>query len=163
MVVDGDNYSKGLETRMHQTIKKVSQDFEQLKFNTAIAAMMALINDFYAAGSVTNGEMRTFILLLSPVAPHICEEMWQNLGFSGRVYAQKWPEWEEDKTIENTVEIAIQINGKVRSQVTVTLDEQQDTIKERVMADEAVQKFTEGKKIVKEIYISGRIYNIVVK
>lgn len=163
MVVGGEGYSKGLETKMHQTIKKVSQDFEQLKFNTAIAALMSLINDFYAAGNVTKGEIRTFILLLSPVAPHICEEMWQNIGFSGRVYAQRWPEWDEKKTIENTVEIAIQINGKVRSQVMVTLDEQQDTIKERVMADEAVQKFTEGKKIVKEIYIPGRIYNIVVK
>jgi leucyl-tRNA synthetase len=163
MVVGGEGYSKGLETKMHQTIKKVSQDFEQLKFNTAIAAMMALLNDFYAAGSVTKSEMKTFIILLSPVAPHICEEMWQNLSFSGRVYAQKWPEWQEEKTIENTVEIAIQINGKVRSQVTVTLDEDKDVIKERVMADEAVQKFTEGKKIVKEIYIPGRIYNIVVK
>jgi len=163
MIVDGEGYSKELETKMHQTIKKVSQDFEQLKFNTAIAAMMSLINDFYAAGKVTKGEMRTFILLLSPVAPHICEEMWQNLGFEGRVYAQKWPEWDEAKTVENTVEIAVQVNGKVRSQVVITLDEDKDSVREKVISDEAVQRFTEGKNIVKEIYIPGRIYNIVVK
>lgn len=163
ILVDGVGYSKGLETKMHQTIKKVSQDFEQLKFNTAIAALMSLINDFYAAGSVTKGEMRTFILLLSPVAPHVCEEMWQNLGFEGRAYAQKWPEWIEEKTVENTVEIAIQVNGKVRSQIMVTLDEDKESIREKVMADEAVKKFTEGKNIVKEIYIPGRIYNIVAK
>lgn len=163
MVVDGEGYSKKLETKMHQTIKKVSQDFEQLKFNTAIAALMTLLNDFYAEGKVTKGEIRTFILLLSPVAPHICEEMWQNLGFEGRVYAQKWPQWDEAKTVENTVEIAVQVNGKVRSQVVVALDEDKDSVKEKVMADEAVKRFTEGKNIVKEIYIPGRIYNIVVK
>lgn len=163
MVVDGEGYSKKLETKMHQTIKKVSQDFEQLKFNTAVAALMTLLNDFYAEGKVTKGEIRTFILLLSPVAPHICEEMWQNLGFEGRVYAQKWPQWDEAKTVENTVEIAVQVNGKVRSQVVVALDEDKDSVKEKVMADEAVKRFTEGKNIVKEIYIPGRIYNIVVK
>lgn len=163
MVVEGETFSTELETKMHQTIKKVSFDFEQLKYNTAIAAMMSLVNDFYAASKVTNAEIRTLLILLNPVAPHMTEEMWQELGFSGRLYQQRWPVWDEAKTIENTAEIAVQINGKVRAQVMVEIDESQDLVREKVMNNECVVKFIDGKKIVKEIYITGRIYNIVVK
>ena len=163
MLVDGDEYSAELETKMHQTIKKVSNDFETLKFNTAIAAIMSLVNEFYRVGKVTKGEYRTIILLLNPVAPHITEELWEMFGNGGRAYQQSWPSFDEAKTVENTVEIAVQINGKVKAQVMVGLDEDQASVKEKVFANDAVAKLTEGKTIVKEIYVKGRIYNIVVK
>ncbi|MDE6873401.1 MAG: leucine--tRNA ligase [Lachnospiraceae bacterium] len=162
-LVDGDGYSKELETRMHQTIKKVSLDFEALKFNTAIAAMMSLINDFYKAGKVTKGEFSTLLLLLSPVAPHMCEELWQLVGNAGRVYAQTWPEYDEAKTVEDEVEIAVQINGKVKVTVKVGTEDAQEAAREKVMADDTVAGILSGKNIVKEIYVKGRIYNIVVK
>ena len=163
MTVDGDSYSKEMETKMHQTIKKVSTDYEQMKFNTAIAAMMSLVNDFYDKGKATKAEMRTFLILLNPVAPHITEEIWQEMNFEGRLYHQEWVKWDEAKTVENTVEIAVQINGKLRATVTVELNDDKDTVKSRVMENESIQKFTAGKKIVKEIYVPGRIYNIVAK
>lgn len=163
IVVEGDSYSNEFETKMHQTIKKVSLDFEQMKFNTAIAAMMSLVNDFYAAQKINKAEFKTLLILLNPVAPHITEEMWQELGFEGRLYNQKWPKWIEEKTIENTVEIAIQINGKVKSTVSISIDDDKATVKEKVMSNETIKKNTEGKNIVKEIYIPGKIYNIVVK
>lgn len=163
MVVDGDDHSPRLETRIHQTIKKVSLDFEAMKYNTAIAAMMALINDFYAAGSVTRGEIKTFLTLLSPAAPHICEEMWESMGFSGRVYSQKWPVWDEAKTIENTVEIAVQLNGRVKATVLISLGEEKDSVREKIMSSEDIKKLIEGKEIVKEIYVPSKIYNIVVR
>ncbi len=162
-LVDGENYSKELETRMHQTIKKVSLDFEALKFNTAIAAMMSLVNDFYKAGKVTKGEFSTLILLLSPVAPHMCEELWQTIGNAGRVYAQAWPEYDEAKTIEDEVEIAVQVGGKVKALVKVGMEDTGEAVREKVMSDETVAGILAGKNIVKEIYVKGRIYNIVVK
>jgi leucyl-tRNA synthetase len=112
LMTDEEGYSKDLETKMHQTIKKVSNDFENLKYNTAIAAMMTLLNDFYKKGSITRGELKTLIILLNPVAPHITEEMWQIIGCEGRVYQQTWPEFDEAKTVESSVEIAVQIKGK---------------------------------------------------
>ncbi len=162
-LTDEEGYSKELETKMHQTIKKVSLDFEALKFNTAIAAMMSLVNDFYKAGKVTKGEFSTLVLLLSPVAPHMCEELWQFIGKDGRVYQQAWPKYDEAKTIEDEVEIAVQINGKVKATVKVGTDDAQETAREKVMADKAVEGLLAGKNIVKEIYVKGRIYNIVVK
>ena len=162
-LVDGENYSKELETRMHQTIKKVSLDFEALKFNTAIAAMMSLVNDFYKAGKVTKGEFSTLILLLSPVAPHMCEELWQTIGNAGRVYAQAWPEYDEAKTIEDEVEIAVQVGGKVKALVKGGMEDTEEAVREKVMSDETVAGILAGKNIVKEIYVKGRIYNIVVK
>jgi leucyl-tRNA synthetase len=163
IIVDGDSYSKDLETKMHQTIKKVSTDYEQMKFNTAIAAMMTLVNNFYDKGKVTKAEMKTLLILLNPVAPHITEEIWQEMNFGGRLYKQKWVKWDEAKTIENTVEIGVQINGKLRATVTVELSDDKEAVKSRVMSNESIQKFTAGKKIVKEIYVPGRIYNIVAK
>lgn len=158
-----EGYSKELETKMHQTIKKVSQDFENLKFNTAIAAMMSLVNEFYRLNRVTKGEFRSLLILLNPVAPHMTEELWQIIGEKGRIYQAAWPEYEEEKTVENEVEIAVQVNGKVKATVKVTLEENQDSVKAKVMEAASVKAAIENRAIVKEIYIKGRIYNIVVK
>ena len=162
MLTDGD-YSADLETKMHQTIKKVSYDFDNLKFNTAIAAMMALVNEFYKKGSITKAEFKTLLVLLNPVAPHMTEELWEMFDFGGRVYQQSWPEYDEAKTVESVIEIAVQVNGKVKAKVMVSPDEEQDTVKEKVMASEGVRNAVEGKNIVKEIYVKGKIYNIVAK
>ena len=160
LMTDEEGYSKDLETKMHQTIKKVSNDFENLKYNTAIAAMMTLLNDFYKKGSITRGELKTLIILLNPVAPHITEEMWQIIGCEGRVYQQTWPEFDEAKTVESSVEIAVQINGKVKG----TLGIQKDDPKDQVIAKakEVIADKLTG-NIVKEIYVPGRIVNIVMR
>ena len=164
MLIDGDAYRGEMETRMHQTIKKVSNDFEGLKFNTAIAAMMALVNDFYKANSVTKAEYETLILLLNPVAPHMTEELWEiNFAGKGRVYQQKWPEFDEAKTVEANVEIAVQINGKVKATLMVGLDEAEDSVKEKAHEIKAIADLMAGKTVVKEIYVKGRILNIVVR
>ena len=160
LMTDEEGYSKDLEIKMHQTIKKVSNDFENLKYNTAIAAMMTLLNDFYKKGSITRGELKTLIILLNPVAPHITEEMWQIIGCEGRVYQQTWPEFEEAKTVESSVEIAVQINGKVKG----TLGIQKDDPKDQVIAKakEVIADKLTG-NIIKEIYVPKKIINIVVK
>ena len=160
LMTDEEGYSKDLETKMHQTIKKVSNDFENLKYNTAIAAMMTLLNDFYKKGSIIRGELKTLIILLNPVAPHITEEMWQIIGCEGRVYQQTWPEFDEAKTVESSVEIAVQINGKVKG----TLGIQKDDPKDQVIAKakEVIADKLTG-NIVKEIYVPGRLVNIVMK
>ncbi len=160
IMIDDEAYSKEMETRLHQTIKKVSFDFENLKFNTAIAAMMSLINDFYKAGKVTRGEFKTLLTLLNLVAPHMTEELWETLGYGGRLFEASWPEYDEAKTVEATVEIAVQINGKTK--VTMSIDK--DMAKEEVIpkAKEALGDKLKG-QVVKEIYVPGRIVNIVVK
>ena len=160
ILMDEMEYSKDMEIKMHQTIKKVSNDFENLKYNTAIAAMMALVNDFYKKNSVTKGEFKTLITLLNPVAPHITEELWQTVGFAGRVYQTAWPEFEEAKTIESTVEIAVQINGKTRATLDIGKDDPKDEVIAK--AKEVIADKLTG-TIVKEIYVPGRIVNIVQK
>lgn len=145
---------------MHQTIKKVGSDYENLKFNTGIAAMMALINEFYRKGAVTKGEYRTLLTLLNPVAPHITEEIWQKIGEEGHLYRQSWPEFEEAKTIETTIEIAVQINGKVRGTMNIGKDDPKEDIIAR--AKEMMSEKLTG-TIVKEIYVPGRLVNIVQK
>ena len=160
ILTEADGYSADLETKMHQTIKKVSGDFENLKYNTAIAAMMSLINDFYKKNAVTRGEFRTLLTLLNPVAPHITEELWELVGFEGKVYQALWPEFEEAKTIEATVEIAVQVNGKVRAAIQVASDiSKEDAV---AAGKEAVKDKING-TIVKEIYVPGRLVNLVVK
>ena len=159
-VTDEKGYSKDMETKMHQVIKKVSNDFENLKYNTAIAAMMALLNDFYKKGSVTADEFKTLLILLNPVAPHITEELWSVKNYGGYVYQQTWPEFDEAKTVESSVEIAVQINGKVKG----TLGIQKDDPKDQVIAKakEVIADKLTG-NIVKEIYVPGRLVNIVMK
>ena len=159
-ISDDEGFSKDLETKMHQTIKKVSSDYESLKYNTAIAAMMALINEFYKKGSLTRGEYKTLLMLLNPAAPHITEELWELLGQEGRIYQMSWPEYDEAKTVEQMAEIAVQINGRVKA--TIQIDK--NAAKEDVIAKakEAVADKLTG-TIVKEIYVPGRIVNIVQK
>ncbi len=161
ILVDGDEYSRDMTTKMHQTIKKVDSDYENLKYNTAIAAMMSLINDFYKKGSINRAEFRTFLLLLNPVAPHITEEIWQTVGFENRLYQQTWPTYDEEKTREDMVEIAIQVNGKLRGTITVAADADKETA--LTAAKEALADKITGKTIVKEIFVPGRLVNIVVK
>ncbi|MCQ2494448.1 MAG: leucine--tRNA ligase [Lachnospiraceae bacterium] len=160
IIVDGDEYSTDLEAKMHQTIKKVSNDFESLKYNTAIAAMMALINDFYKKGSVNKAEYATLLKLLNPVAPHITEELWQGNGFEGRLYQAAWPEFSEEKCVESTITIAVQVNGKLRATIQAPKDGDKDAI--IAQAKEAAAEKITG-TIVKEIYVPGKIVNIVCK
>ena len=145
---------------MHQTIKKVSGDFENLKYNTAIAAMMSLINEFYRKNAVTRGEYRTLLTLLNPVAPHITEELWQKAGYEGRIYQTAWPEYDEARTVESMVEIGVQVNGKIRATISMSKDAEKDAV--IAAAREALGDKLTG-NIVKEIYVPGRIVNIVVK
>ena len=159
-MTDEKGYSKDMETKMHQVIKKVSNDFENLKYNTAIAAMMALINDFYKKGSVTADEFKTLLILLNPVAPHITEELWSVKNYGGYVYQQTWPEFDEAKTVESTVEIAVQINGKTKATLAIGKEDPKDEVIAK--AKEVIADKLTG-NVIKEIYVPGRIVNIVMK
>ena len=163
IVTPEEGYSKELESTMHKTIKKVSDDYEKMKFNTAIAALMALINDINKLGKITKGELRTFLILLNPVAPHITEEMWQQAGFEGRLYQTTWPVYDESKTIEDEIEIPVQVNGKVRATIKVAKEASAEEIEKVAFENTDVLKFTDGHEIVKKIYVPGRIYTVVVK
>ncbi|MBE6037636.1 MAG: leucine--tRNA ligase [Anaerofustis stercorihominis] len=163
IVNDAGGYSKDLEVSMHQTIKKVSQDIDNLKFNTAIAALMSLLNAFTDKGSVTRDEFRTFLILLNPIAPHITEELWEMKGFDGMISAVAWPKYDESKMVEAVVEIPVQINGKLRTKVNVSKDADNDAVMAAVREDDIVKGYMNGKTVVKEIYVPGKIYNIVLK
>ena len=163
MMTEDEGISSDMETWIHKTIKKVSLDDENLKFNTAIAAMMALVNEFYAKGSITRGEMRILLLLLNPDAPHITEEMWENCGFGGRLYQQPWPDWDESKTVEDMITIAVQISGKAKGTLSIPKDADQAAAMAAFHADERLMNQIAGKTVVKEIYVPGRIVNVVVR
>ena len=142
---------------------KVTLDIEDMKFNTAIAAMMTFINDVYEMGSLTTDELVTFIKLLNPFAPHLTEEMWESLGNSTFLSLEKWPEYDEAKTVENTVEIAVQINGKLRTTIMVPKDITKDDAIAVAKADPKVAEGLKDKIVIKEIFVPCRIVNIVVK
>ncbi len=161
-IVDGEGYSKNLESAMHKTIKKVSADIDAMKFNTAIASLMALLNEIGNNG-VTHDELKTIALLLSPFAPHIAEEIFEGLGYEGTVNAYPWPEYDESKCVDNEIEIVVQVNGKVRTKLLIPVDAQADAVIEQAKADEKLIPFIDGKTIVKELYIKGKLVNIVVK
>jgi leucyl-tRNA synthetase len=162
-IVKGNGVTEKLEASMHKLIKKVTNDIDTMKFNTAIAAMMAFINDVYEYGSLTNDELVTFLKLLNPFAPHLTEEMWSNLGGDGFMSLAKWPEYDEAKTVENSVEIAVQINGKLRSTIVVSKTISKDDAILAAKNDVKIAEAIEGKQIVKEIFVPGKIVNIVVK
>ncbi len=163
ILVDGEGYTKGLESSIHKTIKKVSEDFETLKFNTGIAALMSLLNEFNDHGSITKEDLRTFIILLNPVAPHITEEMWEILESKGYLHETAWPVYDEEKTKDKVIALPVQVNGKVRGTIEISIDDSQDVAREKAKADDNISRFLEGKQIVKEIFVMGKIYNIVVK
>ena len=164
ILTDGDAYSEKLESAFHKTVKKVSEDIEQLKYNTAIAAMMTLLNAIYDAGSINRAELRTFLLMLNPFAPHVTEEMWATLGY-GEMLAKDgvWPGFDEAKCVDATIEIAVQVNGKLRSKLTVPADIAAADAIAAAKADEKTQTFLDGKTVVKEIYVPGKLVNLVVK
>ena len=163
ILVDGDEYSKELEASIHKTIKKVSNDYEKMKFNTAIASMMELINEVNKLGRINKAELKTFITLLNPVAPHITEEMWERAGFEGRLYQTTWPTFEENKTVDAVAEVPVQVNGKLRSVIKVNKGASNEEVEDIAFNDEEVKKFIDGKEIVKKIYVPERIFTIVVK
>lgn len=163
IVTDGEGYSNGLETAIHKTIKKVSSDYEEMKYNTAIAAMMTLLNEFNKQSKITQDDLKTFILLLYPVAPHITSQIWKEMKMGGRLDQTTWPQYDEAKTVDNVVEMAVQINGKVRGTITLPVDADKDTARAIALSQETILSYTQGKTIVKEIYVPGKIFNIVVK
>ena len=162
-IVKGNGVTEKLEASMHKLIKKVTNDVDTMKFNTAIAAMMAFLNDVYEYGSLTQDELVTFIKLLNPFAPHLTEEMWSEMGGEGFLSLAKWPEYDEAKTVENNVEIAVQINGKLRSTITVAKTISKDDAILTAKNDVKIAEAINGKTIVKEIFVPGKIVNIVVK
>ena len=152
-----------LEVAFHKTVKKVSNDIDDMKFNTAIAALMTLLNDIYDAGSLTKDQLVTFIKLLNPFAPHLTEEIWEKLGGKGFLSLAEWPEWDEAKTVDDEIEIAVQISGKLKGTILIPKDIAKDDAIAAAKADEKIAALIEGKQIVKEIYVPGKIVNIVVK
>ena len=163
MLTDEEGYSKELEKAVHKAIKKTGEDFERMKFNTAIATLMSLVNDFYKKGSVTKGEYLTLITLLNPVAPHMTEELWEKYGKGGLLSVSPWPEYDEDKTVDDEIEIAVQINGKVKEKLTIPAGLDKAETEKAVMASEKISALTDGKTIVKVIPVPGKLVNIVVK
>ena len=161
-VQDGDEYSKEHEALMHRTIKKVGEDADSLKANTAIAALMTMLNEFYDKG-VNKAEYKTFLALLNPFAPHITEELWQQLGETGLLSVAPWPEYDEAKTVESTVEMAVQVNGKLKGTIKLAADADKQAAIDAALAEEKVQHAIEGKQIVKQIVVPGKIVNLVVK
>ena len=161
-VQDGDTYSEEHEVLMNRTIKKVGEDADNLKANTAIAALMTMLNEFYDKG-VNRAEYKTFLALLNPFAPHITEELWQQLGETGLLSVAPWPTYDEAKTVESTVELAVQVNGKLKCTIKLAVDADKQTAIDTAMAEEKVQHAIEGKQIVKQIVVPGKIVNLVVK
>ena len=162
-LVKGEGSTPALEKSFHKTIKKVTDDINEMKFNTAIAALMSLANEIYSAGSLTSDELKTFITLLNPFAPHLTEEMWHSLGETTLLSISKWPEFDETKTVDDTVTIAVQICGKTRATINVPNGADEDTVKATALSDARVKQFTDGKTIIKQIYVKNKIFNIVVK
>ncbi len=162
-VVPGDDYSDELRASMHKTIKKVSEDIETLKFNTAIAAMMGLLNEIDAAGSLTKGDYRTLLILLNPFAPHITEELYQIMGFEGVLSGQKWVEYDEKLCVEDSVEIAVQVNGKVKARFNAPVNCDKEELEKLALGLPEIKALTDGKTIVKKIAVPNKLVNIVVK
>ena len=161
MLVDGNSYTPEAEKIMHKAIKKISSDIEEMKFNTCISTLMTVVNEFYRLKRINKTEFRTFLTLLNPFAPHITEELNKLIGFDSDISTYSWPEYNEDKTIDDEIELPIQINGKLKATINISLDQDETSVKEKV--HEAISNKLDGKNIVKEIYVKNKIYNIVAK
>ena len=162
-VTDSDSYSDALRSKMHKTIKKVSEDIEAMKFNTAIAAMMTLLNDIYDAGSITKKEFRDLLILLYPFAPHISEELYQVIGCEGVLSEQEWVTYDEAQCMDDTIEIVVQINGKVRAKLEIPADAEKDAVLAQAAAEPKVSEAIAGKTIIKQIYVPKKLVNFVAK
>ena len=162
-ILPGDGVRPDLETAVHKTIRKVGEDVENLKYNTAIAAMMALLNEFAAAGGVTREEYRILLLLLNPFAPHMTEELWEMMGYGGQLAHAKWPAYDPAKCVEATVEIVVQVNGKIRARLTIPAAAQAADAIAAAKADEKIAAEIAGRQLVKELYVPGKLVNLVVK
>ena len=158
----GDEYSKVNEAAVHKAIKKVSEDIEAMKFNTAIATLMALVNDFYANGA-SRGDMKALLLMLSPFAPHMCEELWEMAGYGGQVCLQPWPEYDESKTVAATAKMAVQVSGKVRANIEVPADAADADIVSAALAEPKIAKLAEGMELVKSIVVRGKLVSLIFK
>ena len=161
MLVDGNAYSKETEKMMHKAIKKVSQDIEDMKFNTSISTFMTMVNEFYKIGKINKAEFKTFLTLLNPFAPHITEELNKIAGFEDDISTYSWPDYDESKTVDDEITLPIQFNGKLKATITISVDEDESSVKEKV--HNAIDSKLDGKNIIKEIYVKNKIYNIVVK
>ena len=162
-LTDGDSYRAELESAFHRTVKKVTEDIEGLKMNTAIAALMSLLNDIQGSGSINRAEFKTYLILLNPFAPHMTEELWQQAGFEGMLNEDEWPKYDEAKCADSTVEIAVQVNGKIKARINVAADISAPDAIAAAKADGAVAAAIEGKNIIKELYVPKKLVNIVVK
>ena len=158
-----DKETEKLETPLHKTIKKVSSDIEDMKFNTAIAAMMTLLNDIYDAGSITKKEFRDLLILLYPFAPHISEELYQVIGCEGVLSEQEWVTYDEALCVDDMIEIVVQINGKVKAKLEIPADAEKDDVLAQAAADAKIKEATAGKTIIKQIYVPKKLVNFVVK
>ena len=161
ILVDGDAYSSEMEKIMHKSIKKVTNDIEEMKFNTCVSTFMTMVNEFYKLKRINKAELKTFITLLNPFAPHITEELNKIAGFTEDISTYEWPSFDESKTIDDTVTIAIQFNGKLKGTVDVQKDSDESVVKEKVHKE--IDSKLDGKQVIKEIYVKNKIYNIVVK
>ena len=163
MLVEGESYRPEFSSKMHKLIKKVTLDIDGMKFNTAIAAMMTILNDFYAAGSINRAELKDFLIMLYPFAPHITEEMYESLGFGGYIHDAKWCSYDEAQCADDEIEIAVQINGKIKERVMVSADAEQAEVLAQVKALDKIAAELAGKTIIKEIYVKGKLCNIVAR
>lgn len=163
ILTDENEYSKEFESMIHKAIKKVTNDIEEMKFNTSVATFMTMVNEFTKSKKITRAEYKTFLQLLNPFAPHMTEEIWEQIGEKTEIAKTPWPKYDETKTIDDEIEIPVQINGKLKATVTVTKDTDKETIDKTVELNETISKLIEGKEIVKKIYVPGKIYNIVIK
>ena len=158
---ESNDYSEKFEKMMHQSIKKVTNDIEEMKFNTCISTFMTMTNEFYKAKKINKAEFKTFLELLNPFAPHITEELYSIIGLNNQISSAPWPKYNEEKAKNDTINLPIQVNGKLRGTIDIAVDEDEAVIKEAVHS--AIDAKLEGKQIIKEIYVKNRIYNIVVK
>ncbi len=163
ILTDENEYSKEFESMMHKAIKKVTNDIEEMKFNTSVATFMTMVNEFTKAKKITRAEYKTFLQLLNPFAPHMTEEIWEQIGEKTEIAKTPWPKYDEAKTIDDEIEIPVQINGKLKATVKVSKDADKETIDKTVESNETISKLIEGKEVIKKIYVPGKIYNIVIK
>lgn len=162
-LVEGDEYSPKFEKMMHKAVKKVTNDIEEMKFNTSVALFMTMVNEFVKEKQINKAEYKTFLQLLNPFAPHITEEIFERIGEKQTISDTPWPIYDEAKTIDEEIEIPVQVNGKLKGLIKVSKDAEEIIVKEEAHKLEAVEKILQEKTLIKEIYVKGKVYNIVVK